>query len=174
MRYIKIFTAILVMSTAAFATSNIQLGASSNDFDSKATKGGVYLGIDTTTNLKNGFLLGMGFNINIFKIERKQVIGNNVHTTSGGAYTMSADALVGYTLKDRFNIPLTFKTGIGYGITHDNIINNNSWALIYSGDIVYKIYKSIGIGVRYSTTDTQLLRVDSNLQSTIGYLNIEF
>jgi len=95
-------------------------------------------------------------------------------TTSGGAYTMAADALVGYTFKDKFNIPLTFKAGLGYGVTHDNIINQNSWAAQYSASAVYIIYKSVGLGIRYSTTNTQLLNTDVTIESSIAYLNFAY
>ena len=168
------FFAIATISTGAFASSNIQLGGSSNNLGSGTTKGGVYLGFDGEKDIKNGLLLGAGFNINTFKVERTQTSGSTSLVTSGGAYTMAVDALVGYTFKNKFDIPLTLKAGIGYGVTRDNIINKNAWAAQYSASAVYTIYKGFGVGVRYNTTDTQLFNKNVTISSTIGYLNIQF
>ncbi len=160
------FVAMATLSTGAFASSNIQLGGSLNNLGTGTTKSGVYLGFDGEKDIKNGFLIGAGFNINTFKIQRTQ--------TNGGAYTMAGDALVGYTFKNKFDIPLTLKAGFGYGVTHDNIVNQNAWAAQYSASAVYTIYRGFGVGVRYNTTDTQLLNVNVTLDSTIAYLNIQF
>ena len=168
------FVAMATLSTGAFASSNIQLGGSSNNLGTGTTKSGVYLGFDGEKDIKNGFLIGAGFNINTFKVQRIQTSGGTSLTTSGGAYTMAVDALIGYTFKNKFDIPLTLKAGFGYGVTHDNIVNQNAWAAQYSASAVYTIYKGFGVGVRYNTTDTQLLNANVTLDSTIAYLNIQF
>ena len=171
-------TAIAVLSTGAIASSDFQIGGSSNNLNSGTTKGGVYMGVDGVGDIKKGslqgFLVGAGFNINTFKVERTQTSGTYALTTSGGAYTMAVDALVGYTFKDRFDIPLTLKAGIGYGVTRDNIVKHNSWNPIYSASAVYTIYKGFGIGARYSTTDVQLLNKDVKIKSSMAYLNIAY
>jgi len=166
--------AVATLSTGAFASSNIQIGGSSNNLNSDTTKSGVYLGMDGMKDVKQGFLVGAGFNINMFSLERTQTSGGYTLTTSGGAYTMAVDALVGYTFKDKFDIPLTFKAGLGYGVTRDNIVKKNSWAAQYSASVVYTIYKGVGLGVRYSTTNTQLLNTDVKIKSSIAYLNIVY
>jgi len=159
--------ATAALSTGAFASTNIQLGASSNNLGAGiSNKTGIYLGVDGTKDVKKGLLLGVGFNINEFSLDTT--------TTSGAAYIMAVDALVGYTFKDSFNIPLTLKAGVGYGVTHDNIINNNAWNAQYNVSAAYTIYKGFGLGIRYNTTDTQLLNTNVTIDSTIGYLNIEF
>jgi hypothetical protein len=166
--------AIAALSTGAFASANVQIGGSSNNLDSGTTKGGVYLGMDGMKDVKQGFLVGAGFNINMFRLKRTQTSGGYILTTSGGAYTMAVDALVGYTFKDKFDIPLTLKAGLGYGVTRDNIVKQNSWAAQYSASAVYTIYKGVGLGVRYSTTNTQLLNTDVKIKSSIAYLNIAY
>ena len=166
--------AVATLSTGAFASSNLQIGGSSNNLNSGTTKSGVYLGMDGMKDVKQGLLLGAGFNINTFKVERTQTSGIYTLTTSGAAYTMAVDALVGYTFKDKFDIPLTLKAGIGYGVTRDNIVKKNSWAAQYSTSAVYTIYKGVGLGVRYSTTNTQLLNTDVKIKSSIAYLNIAY
>jgi len=166
--------AVATLSTGAFASSNIQIGGSSNNLNSGTTKSGVYLGMDGMKDVKQGFLLGAGFNINMFSLDRTQTSGGTTLTTSGGAYTMAVDALVGYTFKDKFDIPLTLKAGIGYGVARDNIVKHNSWAAQYSASAVYTIYKGVGLGVRYSTTNTQLLNTDVKIKSSIAYLNIAY
>ena len=170
--------AVAALSTGAFASSNIQIGGSSNNLNSGTTKGGVYLGFDSTMkpqeNTLKGFLVGAGFNINTFKVERTQTSGGYTLTTSGGAYTMAVDALIGYTFKDKFDIPLTFKAGVGYGVTRDNVVKKNSWAAQYSALAVYTIYKGVSLGIRYSATNTQLLNTDVKIKSSIAYLNIAY
>ena len=167
--------ATAALSTGAFASTNIQLGASSNNLGAGiSNKTGIYLGVDGTKDVKKGLLLGVGFNINEFSLDRTQTSGGYTLTTSGAAYIMAVDALVGYTFKDSFNIPLTLKAGVGYGVTHDNIINNNAWNAQYNVSAAYTVYKGFGLGVRYNTTDTQLLNTNVTIDSTIGYLNIEF
>jgi len=166
--------AAAALSTCAFASGDIQIGGSSNNLNSVTTKNGVYMGLDGMKDVKQGLLIGVGFNINTFNIERTQTSGIYTLTTSGAAYTMAVDALAGYTFKDKFNIPLTLKAGIGYGVTHDNIINQNSWAAQYSASAVYTIYKGVGLGVRYSTTNTRLLNTDVKIKSSIAYLNIAY
>ena len=158
--------AVAALSTGAFASGDIQIGGSSNNLNSVTTKSGVYLGLDGTRDVNKGLLIGVGFNVNTFSI--------STTTTSGGAYTMAVDALMGYTFKDKFNIPLTLKAGVGYGVTHDNIANLNSWAAQYSASAVYTIYKGVGLGVRYSTTNTRLLNTDVKIKSSIAYLNIAY
>ena len=159
--------AIAALSTGAFASGDVQIGGSSNNLNSGTTKGGIYLGLDGTRDVNKGLLIGVGFNINTFSISSST-------TTSGGAYTMAVDALMGYTFKDKFDIPLALKAGVGYGVTHDNIANLNSWAAQYSASAVYTIYKGVGLGVRYSTTNTRLLNTDVKIKSSIAYLNIAY
>ncbi len=162
--------AAVTLSTGAFAASDLQIGSGSVSIDGMQNETSYFVGADGANVVKTGALkgtlIGIGGNINVFSVD--------TITATGGAYTMAADLLVGYTFKESFNIPLTLKAGIGYGVTRDNIVNKNSWAPQYSASAAFTIYKGIGLGVRYNTTKPTLLGVKRNIKSTIGYLNIAY
>lgn len=165
---------VATLSTGAFASSNFQIGGSSNNLNSGTTKSGVYLGFDGTKDINKGILIGAGFNVNIFQIERTQTSGSTSIATSGGAYTMAIDALAGYTFKESFNVPLVLKAGIGYGVSRDNIEKKNSWNPQYNISAVYTMYKGFGLGARYNTTDATLLGTKTKISSSTIYLNIAY
>jgi hypothetical protein len=164
-----------MLSTQLFASNNIQIGFSSNDLNSQEIKGGFYIGIDGVKKIKDNFFIGVGFNSNSFNVQRTQTSTTLIIKTSGSAYTMAWDFLLGYRLQDILYIPLSVKAGIGYGVTHDNIINENSWNPIYSFSTLLDIYKNFGVAFRYSTTTTKLLNVENvKIKSSIVYLNIKY
>ena len=173
-KLVLFFMAVAFAATTC-AASNIEIGGSLNDFGSDTTENGFYIGLQKTQTLNKGVIVGLGFNVNTFQVQRKEVSSTLIVTTSGAAYTMAADLLLGYSLEEGLKIPLIVTAGVGYGVTRDNIVNENSWNPIYSASASLTIYKSLGIGVRYSTTTTELLGVDDvEIQSYAVYLNIRY
>ncbi len=166
--------AVATLSTTAFADIDTQIGGSINSIDSGSNKGGIYLGYDLLKHEDNGLMFGAGFNINAFKIESTQTSGGTTSTSSGAVYTMAIDALLGYSLKDKYDIPLAFKAGLGYGVTHDGITKDNYWGMQYNASATYTIYKEYGLGVRYNVADTQLSNIDVKIKSAALFLNIAY
>lgn len=153
--------ALVVLSTNLIADGSVEIGYSSNDVASDETKGGFYMGLDSLKNVR-GFLLGAGFNINTFEF------ANN------SAYTMAVDALMGYTLKNSFDIPFSVKGGVGYGVTHFETNADNDYAMQYSASLEYDIYKGWGLGVKYKTTEVEFKNTKIDIDSTMIYLNKSF
>ena len=153
--------AIAALTTGLFADSSFQIGYSSNDAGSADSEGGFYIGIDSFKNI-NGFLLGAGFDINVFQV------------ANDSAYIMAAELKTGYTFKNSFDIPLTLKGGVGYGVTHLNAISDNDWSVQYSASAEYDIYKGWGVGAKYKTTEVEFANTKFDIDSTMIYLNKSF
>jgi len=154
---------ITALTTNLFADSSFQMGYSSNDVKNSNNKNGFYIGLDALKNV-NGFLFGGGIDTNTF------------HINNNGAYTMAAEAKTGYTLKNAYNIPLSIKVGLGFGITHfySNNNNNNDWSICYSTSAEYDIYKGWGVGAKYKSTEVEFANTKFDIDSTIFYINKSF
>jgi len=159
-KILKLVT-ITALTTGLSADSSFQMGYSSNDVGNADSVGGLYMSLDSLKNT-NGFLFGTGFDINVFQV-------NN-----DSAYIMAAEVKTGYTLKNSFNIPFTLKAGVGFGVTHFYINNDNDWSAHYSASAEYDIYKGWGVGAKYKTTEVEFANTKFDIDSSIVYLNKSF
>jgi len=91
-------------------------------------------------NLQNsfqGFGIGLGF-------DESGIDTNSTINTLGG------ELKIGYTLYDTFDIPLSFRLGVGTTyITDTKTTKDWHWRAQYSLDANYIFYNALGAGIKY-------------------------
>ena len=174
----KIITSTIVatiLGTSAFADqgslTNMQVGYSSNASNtlssSNHTGGGAYINYDImgmVTSLP-GFGAGVGLDINIWEGPGSTGVADDVNSI----YTLGATAKVGYTFENNYNIPLKLKGGVGYGFM--DVAAQTAWGLHYEASAEYRLFSSVGLGVKYKHAQADILGVTNEVDSTIGFVS---
>lgn len=153
---------------AATALSNGYIGISKNQMNSKSQQNGVVLGLDGYPWMigQSGFGLGFGVEANFF--------GTDVNGVGSGysAYTLDATAKIGYTFEQNYNIPLTIKAGIGYGVL--DVETSDGWGTHYEANTEYRLLGQYGIGLKYKSMNSNVFGTDVKVKSSMFYISKHF
>lgn len=143
-----------------------QIGYSRNSVQSgntgSADTAGAYMGIDFMKVGNSGLGIGVGFDINALDGSGKGASGGSAE------YTISANAKIGYTFQNRFNIPLKLKAGVGYGYM-ENVLDSG-WGTHYEGGAEYLLYKNLGVGAKYKYAEADMMGTTLKNDSVIYYM----
>jgi len=109
--------------------------------------------------------VGVGLGLNVYGIGG---------TTTVAALTSAGGELkVGYTLGAKFDIPVFVRAGVGYGYTYNSA--DGAGGLQWSVDANWKIWKHLGVGVKYQSNSIDYTGVNSTtIDTTMGYVSYVF
>lgn len=144
------------------------IGVSHNQLSAESYQSGVVLGMDGYPWMiaQSGFGLGFGVEANFF--------GTDVNGVGSGysAYTLDATAKIGYTFEQNYNIPLTIKAGVGYGVL--DVKTSDGWGMHYETNAEYRLLGQYGIGLKYKSMNSNLFGTDVKVKSSIFYMSKHF
>ncbi len=144
------------------------IGVSHNQLNTESKQSGVVLGLDGYPWMiaQSGFGLGFGVEANFF--------GTDINGVGNGysAYILDATAKIGYTFEYNYNIPLTIKAGIGYGVL--DVETSDGWGTHYEANAEYRLLGQYGIGVKYKSMNSTVFGTDVKVKSSMFYMSKHF
>jgi len=150
----KVALIIFILSTNLFAGgSHIQILAGSSKVENLGSTFVFGTGIDLVETLHSGFEFGIGGDA---------LYSNNkdYNTNLGVDFSL----LLGYNFKNRSNIPLAIRTGIGYGLGTVRSEFTQS-GIVYQVGMEYDFSKKFGIGLKYKIQDFEISLANSTEQA---------
>lgn len=144
------------------------IGVSYNQLSAESDQSGVVFGMDGYPWMiaQSGFGLGFGVEANFFATDFNGV------GTGYSAYTLDATAKIGYTFEQNYNIPLTIKAGIGYGVL--DVERSDGWGAHYEANAEYRLLGQYGLGLKYKSIDAAVFGKDVKVQSSMLYISKHF